>query len=195
MRSRKVIGWWAGLALVLIWTMAIGAMRLARASRMTAEKVVALMQAEPLEGKPPEERLRRLDRLADRINRLPFEERQRLRMKGDLRAYFEELPVEERRHFIERTMPSGLRQMTEAFNRMSREERRRLVERALEDLRRESARARQDAERAWREDPELTQRLVDEGMKVYLTETSAEAKIDLQPLIEQMQAILRGPMR
>ncbi len=106
-----------------------------------------------------------------------------------MRAWFEELTETERIRYVELTLPRGLQQMMEAFNEMPPAKRKQIVNRALNDL----ARAREEMPDA---PPALSdenfQRIVDEGMKSFIRDANAETKLDLQPVIEQMQQIMQG---
>ena len=91
----------------------------------------------------------------------------------------------EQDQYLDRTLPQGFEQMMQAINEMSREQRRALVNEALRDMNEEIARGTPR-----REDLPM-QRIIDEGMRSYLSDASAEAKLDLQPLIQRMQAVLQ----
>ncbi len=173
-----------------VWALAAGGMWLARTSRMTAEKTVAYLEANPLTGKSEGDRARIIAGMADRVNRLGFEERQKFRYEGQLRAWFEQLTEEERARYIELTLPRGMQQMMEAFNEMPPTKRKQIVNRAMNDL----ARVREEIPEG-RSAPALSddnfKKIVDEGMKTFIRDASAETKLDLQPLIEQMQSIMQ----
>jgi hypothetical protein len=176
------------VALIVLWAVVAGAIAFARAQRQTAEKTIAYLTARPLAGKSEAERARIIAGMAERVNRLDFEERQKFRYEGPLRAWFEELTEAERIRYVELTLPRGLQQMMEAFNEMTPAKRKQIVNRALNDL----ARAREEMPEA---PPALSdetlQRIVNEGMKSFLRDASAETKLDLQPVIEQMQQIMQ----
>jgi hypothetical protein len=179
------------VALVGVWLMAALGIWLARSQRMTAAKATDYLAAHPLTGRAPAEREQIIDGMADRVNRLSFEERQKFRYEGDLRAWFESLTAAERSRYIERTLPKGMEQLMKAFNDMSTPQRKQLVNRALNDLERfrEDAAAREAG--AALNDASL-QRLVEEGMRSFIRDASADTKLDLQPLIEQMQSLMQG---
>jgi hypothetical protein len=97
----------------------------------------------------------------------------------------------ERDRYLDLTLPKGLHQMMEAFNEMKPAERKRLVNRALADLERLRAEAIDEEIETGLSDSQF-QRMVDEGMKSFYSEASASVKIDLQPVIEQVQAIMQA---
>ena len=74
----------------------------------------------------------------------------------------------------------------QSFNTMERDERRRIVEGALSQMQSDDNR-RLRSERFEEEDQELANKIAEAGFKAYYSEASAETKIDLAPLIEEMQ--------
>ena len=189
MRQRQ-IWWWGGAALVAVWLVAVAGMAWARARHPTAEKAVEYLRAHPLEGRSEADRWRAVEGLAERVNRLTFEERQKFRYEGRLREWFEELTEAERRRYLDLTLPKGLKQMMEAFNSMGSARRKQIVNRALSDLSRvREDVGRRDVEGALAD--QNIQRIIDEGMKSFLSDASADTKLDLEPLIEQIQNIMQ----
>jgi len=182
------------LALGLIWGGALLLKNWAKSRQATAEGVAARAASiESLESLSALERRKHLQALADEVNRLNFEERRQLALQRGLDATFEQMNDAERQAFLDRTLPQGFSQIIEVFNRMSPEERRVAVERALEDLRRaeaESTEADWSRARARLEDGSL-QRVVEQGFQAYLQSANAETKLDLAPVIEQIQQNVR----
>lgn len=178
----------------LIWLGASLAMGWSRQRQATAEAVTAqaaTIAAQPL---PDAERARQLDTLARQVNRLNFEERRQLALSRGLDPVFEQMTDAERQAFLDRTLPQGFAQIIEVFNKMSPEERRGAVERALDDLRRAEAESTEldwSRARARLEDGSL-QRVVEQGFQAYLQTASAETKLDLAPVIEQIQQNVRN---
>ena len=96
----------------------------------------------------------------------------------------------ERGRYLDLTLPKGLKQMMEAFNGMPPARRKQIVTRAVADLSRVREEIRsQDVGDAMND--QTVRRIIDEGMKSFYADASAETKIDLQPLIEQMQSIMQ----
>ena len=82
----------------------------------------------------------------------------------------------------------------ERLNAMDREERRRIVERSLRQMKQD----RDNPDRLEERDPELAERIAEAGLQAYYSEATVETKIDLAPLLEEMQATmsrLGGPPR
>ncbi|MCG3150637.1 MAG: hypothetical protein PCFJNLEI_04125 [Verrucomicrobiae bacterium] len=187
---KRQVWTWGVLALVAVWVAAGVGVWLARSQRMTAGKTVAYLESHPLQGLPAGQREQIIAGMADRVNKLSFEERQKFRYEGRLREWFEELTPEERLRYIDLTLPKGMKQMMEAFNKMPTLKRKQLVSRALADLDRvREETGHLNAERVL-SDANM-QRIVDEGMKTFIRDASADTKLDLQPLIEQMQNIMQ----
>lgn len=188
-RGRQV--WlWGGAALAGVWLCAAGGIWLARAQKMTADKALDYLNANPLAGRGDADRLRIVETMANRVNRLTFEERQKFRYEGHLRDWFEQMTEAERRRYIDLTLPKGMKQMMEAFNTMTPAKRKQIVNRALADLTRVREEiGRQDVDGALSD--QSVKRIIDEGMRSYFTDANNETKLDLQPLIEQMQNIMQ----
>ncbi len=191
--TRRRIWTIGGLALLGVWAVAGIAILVARSQRMTAEKTLAYAHDHSLEGKSDADRAEIIEGLADRVNRLSFDERQKFRHQDDLRAMFEKMTPAERLRYLDLTLPRGMKQMMEAFNKMEPDKRRQLVNRAVNDLTRardEAGPKDQDRLRTSLND-QTTQKIINEGMKSFLSDATAETKLDLQPLIEQMQTLLQ----
>jgi hypothetical protein len=186
--------WWIGGAILVgVWAAAASLMSLARVQQSTADSVMEQAQSVVLADLPAQEREDHLRSLAEKVNRLSFEERRQLALRRGLDLTFEAMSEGERRAFLDRTLPQGFAQIIEVFNKMSPEERRGAVERALDDLRRaeaESTEADWSRARARLEDGSL-QQVVEQGFQAYLQTASAETKLDLAPVIEQIQQNVR----
>jgi hypothetical protein len=181
---------WGAVALASVWVLAGLGIWIARAQRMTAGQALAYLEAHRLKGLPDANRAKVIDGMAERVNQLSFEERQKFRYTGRLREWFEEMTPEEQVRYIDLTLPKGLKQMMEAFNDMPAAKRKQIVSRAVADLGRvHDGASLPDASRTL-SDASL-KRMVDEGMKSFIRDASADTKLDLQPLVEQMQNIMQ----
>jgi len=187
---KRQVWTWGAVALVAVWGLAGAGIWIARAQRMTASKTVAYLEAHRLNGLPEANRAKVIDGMAERVNKLSFEERQKFRYEGRLREWFEEMTPEERLRYIDLTLPKGLKQMMEAFNAMPTAKRKQIVTRAVADLGRVRDEAGHVSAEQALSDANL-KRMVDEGMKSFIRDASADTKLDLQPLIEQMQNIMQ----
>jgi len=191
----KWTGWTACAGgLLLIWLLVIGAMSLARDQQASAEKVESLVMHTPLTVLEGEDREEYLERLARTVNRLDFESRREIGLRRVLDDSFAAMSQEERMWFLDETLPQGFEQIIERFNEMQPQERQAAVERAMADLQTIENNAEwEDVEqtRARLEDGTLN-RVVREGFESYLKNATAETKLDLAPLIEQIQRNFQG---
>lgn len=182
-------------ALLVVWGVAYGLMRWAGAAKPTPEKVVAFVEEHPLsEISDPEERKRVIAGLADLLNGLePSDMRELEERAGDdpRRNILGEMSPEEQLFFLERRVGRAFQQMMQSFNEMEREERKRIVERSLKRMKEE----RGGPARLEEADPEIAERITQAGLKAYYEEANAETKLDLAPLLEEMQrsmSMMRG---
>jgi len=187
---------WGVGAIGLIWVIAAAGVWMARTQTPTAEKIIAYVDAHPIETLTGAERQEVIDGLADRVNRLPFAERQKMRMTGSVERFYRNMTPEERSDYLDRTLSKGMRQLMLAFNEMSRDERQRIVDEAMLDMQRfrEEVQAGRAPDRDGLEQ-ENAEKFVNEGLRAYLSEANAETKLDLQPLVEQMQMIMQESRR
>lgn len=175
------------VAIALVWAGAWGLMRWAGAARPTPEKIVAFVEGHPLgEIDDAEDRLRIIGELADMLNGLEPAELRELEERAAAdprREYFEGMSPEEQLFFLERRVGRAFQQMMQSFNEMEREERKRIVERSLKQMREE----RGGPGRLEEADPEIAEKITQAGLKAYYEDANAETKLDLAPLLEEMQ--------
>lgn len=189
MKHRKTL-LYGGIAMAGVWALALGGILFAQSRAVTPEKVIRYIQENPLEGKSPEQRREIVQELANKVVRMDFEQRREMRNDRELWRAFDRMTDEERRIYLDATLPSGMKQMMKAFNEMTREKRQQVVEDALNRMKRDAHKVgREEMQKRLRD--ENTQRIIDEGMKAFVTEANAATKIDLQPLLEQIQRMLQ----
>src|SRR6478609_4636447 len=169
-------------ALAAIWLLAGGVILWAKASKPTPAKLEQYVNSNPLDGKSAADRARTIGRVADQLNGLSYEDRQHMRMGRRLDSFFRSLSPDEQGQFLDRTLPTGFKQMMEAFNKMEPEKRKKFVKKALSDMERDAERGEQPPV-----DEEVMQKMVEQGLRSYYSDASSEVKMDLAPLIEQMQ--------
>jgi hypothetical protein len=183
------------VALFVLWGAAYGLMRWARSAKPTPEKVVAFVEEHPLsEISDPEERKRIIGELAELLNGLdPSDIRELEERAGEdpRRNLLGEMSTGEQLFFLERRVGRAFQQMMQSFNEMEREERKRIVERSLKRMKEE----RGGPARLEEADPEIAEKITEAGLKAYYEEANAETKLDLAPLLEEMQrsmSMMRG---
>ena len=188
----------AGSALLVVWVLVWAGLKIARSMTPSPEKIAAYVDSHPLsEIEDPEERREVIGKVADMLNQLPPEDVGRLAENGERdedprRLFFEEMTEEEQRFFMEKRIGKAFNQMMQAFNEMDRDERKRIVERTLREMRREGGERRDGLERMEETDPEMADRIINEGLRAYYQEANAETKLDLAPVLEQMQLNIGG---
>lgn len=175
----------AALALAGIWLVVAGIVWLARGAQPTPESIRKYIAAHPLDAQAAEMRADTVADVANRLNQLEREPREELRKSGEIEQFFKTLTPEEQVKFLDLTLPAGFQQLMEAFNEMPREKRQRLVENALKRMRESGTEPPGDM------DGEQAAKVIDHGLRAYYSAASAETKLDLAPLIEQMQRNLQ----
>jgi hypothetical protein len=189
----------AAAALAALWFVAGAGYFAAHRAKSTADKVLAFMSHSDPAGMTPDQRRDALKELARRLNELPPDERRRVRFEGDWNRWFNQLSEQEKSNFIESTMPSGFKQMLTSFEKLPEEKRRKTVEDALRELRRsrdaltnspagpefEGGGSGTNAAPVLSE--ELQQKIVQIGLKTFYSDSSAQTKAELAPVLEEMQ--------
>lgn len=165
----------------MIWLVAVVAIGISRSARPTPQKLQAYVEAHPIIGLDGTKRQKILESTAAQLNRLNFDQRRELQESGTLRRFFENLTAEERGKFLEMTLPEGFRQMMTGLNKMTPEKRQRLVQRALDDLRKNSPRS---AERIPEDE---VKKILSQGVSSFYEEANAEVKLDFAPVLEELQ--------
>lgn len=171
--------------LVAVWAIVGGVIWWMDHTKPTPEKLAAYLSNNPLAGKDEDDRSKTISKAADQINGLSFEQRRELRMGRKLDSFFRSLTPEEQARFLDLTLPTGFKQMMDAFNKMDAEKRKKFVERTLDQMRKE------EGEDIPREDDPHVQKMVEQGLRSFYSDASADVKMDFAPLLEQMQKNLQ----
>ena len=179
----------AAVSLAALWLVVGGIMMWARSVKPSPESVAKYMDTHPLEGRAPDDRKKVIDNVADQLNRLGYEERRETRMEKRPDTFFKNLTPDEQTYFIDRTVPDGFKQMMEAINNMTPEKRAKFVSRAIDDMRKMREEGGEPPPKL--DDPNV-QKIMTVGLKSFYSDASPEAKMDLAPLIEEMQRNLSG---
>ena len=181
-------------ALVAIWVMALAGYHLARNARVTPDKVRAYTASMDFGRMSADQRAAAIQKLAAMLNSLSLEERQSLRL--DRTAWFEKMNEEEKGKFIEATMPTGIKQMLNAFEALPPDKQRRAVDDALKQLKaaREKLAAGGTPPDANRPpiSQELQEKVMKLGLQSFYSQSSAQTKAELAPLLEQMQQVMEN---
>jgi hypothetical protein len=195
-RQRAVI--LAAAVIAGIWIVAVAGYYIAQSVKVTADKVSAYVASVDLNQLSAADRARALKKLADELNALTLEERQQLRMGRVTGKWFAEMTEAEKEEFIEATMPTGIKQMLAAFEQQPEEKRRKMIDDALKRLRDENGNAANgDQANAGGTNhppisPELEAKMRSVGLQSFYSESSAETKAELAPLLEEMQRAMES---
>jgi hypothetical protein len=186
---------WAAAVLIGIWALAGAGFVIARNAKVTAEKVRAYVESVDLAKLSAADRAKALQELADKINHLSREERQRLRLDRTAFRWFEQMTEDEKGQFIEATMPTGFKQMISAFEELPEEKRRRAVDNALRSLREASNRMQGGEVVMGVTNPppiseELEAKVRTIGLKAFYSQSSAQTKAELAPVLEELQRVM-----
>jgi hypothetical protein len=184
------------LAIAAIWGAVASVMGLTEKHTSTPEKVQELMSTAPWFDHPDlddESRKKYLDQVISHVNRLDFNQRRQSR-EGDPmvgKRFMDSLDIDERHRFLEETVEQHFKSVMKAFNQMSREERQRIVAQARRDMLKNSPED-DNMRRLQEEDEKVYEHVVEKGLGAYYEEASADTKMDLAPLMEEMQQKMRG---
>ena len=176
--------------LAAVWIIAGGTIWWVHHSRPTPESLRLYIESHPLDGQAESERAKRLAKVADQLNGLDFEARQGMRGGRKMDGFFKSLTSAEQMRFLDLTLPAGFKQMMEGFNKMPPVERKKFVGKALAEMKQHEGEAPPEGM------PEKldanAEKIINQGLKSFYSEASAETKMDLSPLLEQMQKNLQG---
>jgi hypothetical protein len=187
------------LAVVVVWVVAMVGYVLAKNSRMTAEKVKAYADSVDLSKLSADARARAIRELADKLNALSLEERQRARLDRTSWSWLAQMTEDEKASFIEATMPTGFKQMLSSFEQLPEDQRRKTIDDALRRLREDQSRAQGragDGSPIGTNTPvisdELQAKIRTIGLKTFYSQSSAQTKAELAPVLEEMQRVMES---
>ena len=180
-----------------VWLIAWGGMRLAGTFKMTSEKFSAFANGLDLGRLTAAERAKALRELADKLNRLPAEDRRHVRLARSQGRLFEQMTEEEKGAFIEATMPTGFKQMINSFEQLPDEKRKRAIASAVKRLREQRDSDGPPGEFGGTNRPsplseDLQKKIVSVGLKSFYSESSAQTKAEVAPLLEELQHAMQS---
>jgi hypothetical protein len=182
----------AAVVLVAVWVVAMTGFVIAKNAKVTGEKVRAYLADTDLTKLQGADRAKALKRLADYMNQLPADERRTTRMDREWEKWFKAMTDQEKGDLIEATMPTGVTQMLTAFEQLPPEKRKKAVEDSLRRMREARNDPRNAAQWQGRDappplSPELQQRAAAAGLGAFYSQSSAQTKAELAPLLEEIQ--------
>ncbi len=185
-------------ALVLIWVVAMAGYHLAQNAKVTADKVRAYTAALDFSHLSAADRAAAIAKLAAMLNALTLDERQSLRLDRTAYQWFAQMTEEEKRAFLAATLPTGFQQTITAFENLPADKRQRVVSQSLKQMKeaREKMAATGQMPPPGTNAVVLSQDLQEEvtkiGLQSFYSQSSAETKAELAPLLEEMQRTLES---
>lgn len=182
-------------AIVSIWVLAMAGHWYFESLKMTADKVRAYVNSVDFAQLTGDARARAMRELEDRLNALSYDERQKLRMEHLVDGWFNQMTEAEKSQFVEATLPTGFKQMINAFQQLPDDKRRRLIDNTMKDLESGNAHPRTpggtnappNGTNSVPLSPELEAKIRSIGLKTFYSQSSAETKAELAPVLEELQ--------
>ncbi|MGC8828680.1 MAG: hypothetical protein ACP5MG_06020 [Verrucomicrobiia bacterium] len=199
--QRRFLGL-AVIFIVVVWIVSYAGYKISAHHKITAEKVSIYVSSTDLARLSQSERQKAINKLAEMINSLQYEERRKVRLHSDWRRLFDQMTEQEKSEFIEKTVPVGFKQMLESFEKLPEERRKKVINDALKrlkDAQESIAAENKDAQRFAYDNrnqnapvlsPELEQKIRMIGLKTFYNESSAQTKAELAPILEEIQRLM-----
>ena len=191
----------AGVILCLLWGVVLAVAKISGDQRVDPESIRVFLVENPVEtedGEPLDADQRReiIDEYAEKLNRLNWKQRRELRETAHEagepgRVFFESLNKDEQIYLIEKTVDAHFKSVMNAFNDMEKSERAEMIRKISKDMESDDQ-GRREMERLKEEDEQVLEKIVESGMRAYYKEANAEVKLDLAPLMQQMQERMQG---
>ena len=179
-----------GALVAAVWLIAAAVIYFAHASQPTAASVTAYVRSTDLDTLQGAERARAIERMEKMVNRLSFEDRQQLDRDRIGRDFLHKLTADEQGAYLDATLPTGFQQLMDSFNKMDPIKRKQIVTQALERMKEHEG----DGPPPGATDSTIAQHVIDQGLKSFYRDANADVKLDLAPLVEQMQHNLEHPL-
>lgn len=198
MKPRRI---WLTVAILLaiIWSIVAVVMNQTDHLVSWPDKVIALVEEAPwLQGTEGthESRQQYLDRVITNFNRLDSPQRRSLREDGQetLDKFYASLSEEEQKEYVNRTVEPYFDGISRALKLMPEEDRKRLVGRMRNEMK--SLRgASKEGDRLSDQDREFMEMMIAEDPILFLREAPTKVKMELGPVLEEMQSRVQGMRR
>lgn len=187
----------AGIALVAIWIVTVAAYTVAKNAKVTPEKVKTYVESVDLSKLSAEERAKAIRKLADMLNKLSLEDRRRSRLERLTWGWFNEMTEQEKGTFLEATMPTGFKQMLTSFEQLPEDKRKKTVDDALRRLKEAQTQDPTATSSNGTNGPpvlskELEAKVRSIGLQTFYSQSSAQTKAELAPVLEEMQKVMES---
>jgi hypothetical protein len=177
------------VVLLVIWAIAGAGIYWARSVKPTPESVIRYLDQHPLAEADAAGRTHAMEAVAKQLNQLGYDQRREVRMSRKLDQFFRGLPPDDQSRFLDLTLPTGFKQMMDALNKMTPEKRKQFVDKALADMKKHEG---DDVPEDKRTLDANAQKMIDQGFRSFYSDASAQTKMDVAPLIEQIQRNLQN---
>ena len=198
--NRRSVIFKAAIVLLAVWVVVWGVRAWAGSRKVTAERVKFRIEATdfvdwsdretPPSAVEAELREKELREIADLMNRLDFQEREKSRSNRSGEELFRKLSTSEKSLFIELTVMESMNRFMESLDEMPPEQRRRFVEQGLKEV--EAGRTAEELTRAEELGADLLEKISQEGMRAYFEKSSTQTKLDLAPLMQAINETMQG---
>ena len=182
------------IGLAVLWLIVFTVVKVAGSLKPTPEKIQTYAEENQLsEIEDPEKRRAVIGNIADMLNQLEPEQFAEFTKKGkdgrDKQSlFFREMNPDEQMFFMEKRIGKAFNQMMKAFNKMDRDQRKKIVEQSLKRMKNNPGKGPGGEDIPV--DPEMVEKITNAGLKAYYKDASAETKLDLAPLMEEMQTTM-----
>ena len=202
-RTKRTLLFATGI-LVAVWLAGWAAYAIAQYLKVDADKVIHYAGSVDLSKLSALDRAEALRQLEAKVNKLSLEDRRRWWKEGSFQKWFDKMTENEKGQYIEATLPTGLKQMLNAFDEFPEAKRKNIVDDFIKNLK-EDHRLQTDREPG-QDSPtgtnapivlsaELENRARTIGLKTFYAESSPEAKAELAPFLEELQRDLQNGRR
>jgi len=189
------------IVLGLIWAVVWGVTSWSGARKATPEKVAGMIGEAGFEDwskggtdgyseARSDQRLKRIDEIAETLNRLDLRQRKQIDEQGDVIEMFFRLSKKEKLHFVDLIFSEKMERLMESFDEMSPEEREKMVERSVRDM--TEGKGAEALARLKEEDPEILNLVIKKGFKAYYQGASADTKMSLLPFMDAVGEVVQG---
>lgn len=178
------------VAIIVGWLLAWSAYVICGHAKMTAEKVSKFQASLDFAHMSAAERLKALKALAEKINAMSPEERQRWRLDFE---WFRQLTEEEKAFFLDAFLPGEMKTALAMFEKWPKERQQHEIDQAMTELRKHAANPRANPISGINGtngplfSPELDKKIRTIGLNSLYSQGSAATKAELAPLLLEVQ--------
>ena len=190
----------AVLILVLVWSGVWGIRAFAGSRQITAERIGREIEKADFadwsgratlpEDTEAQRRDKKLREIANLVNHLDFQEREEHRRNHTDAAFFSKLNPQEKGTYIELTVMESIKRFIKSLDGMPPKQRKQFIEQGLKEFAQGSS--EEELARTKALGADMLTKISLEGMRAYLGESSADAKLNLAPLIEVVNETMQG---